>query len=72
MKWSEADVEVGQIYESTDPRDQRRRIQIRSVNRYDVLNPHAEVVNTTTNRRTKIRLHSLRPTLGKRGWRLVS
>lgn len=64
--WSEADVKAGQVYQSTDPRDMRRRVRVTGVH-----DGYASVQNVETGRRTQVRLAHLRPTLGKRGWRLV-
>ena len=54
----------GQVWESTDPRDAGRLIEILHVSPTFV-----EVLHIDTGRRTKIARHRLRP-LGQRGYRL--
>ena len=61
-------VEIGQVYEDTDPRMKGRRIRI-VWKMYGGAYVQAE--NVATGRLTYIATHRLRPTSGKRGYRLV-
>jgi len=64
-------IEVGQVYESTDPREEGRQVRVTRIGEFG-----AEVVNTVSGRKGYIQLTRLQPaggpTLSKRGYRLVS
>ena len=59
-------LKVGQIWAETDPRSADRRFRIERVG-----SSHVEVRNLVTGRRTSISRYRLRPTSGKRGYRLL-
>jgi hypothetical protein len=65
-KWTVAEVHPGQLYESTDPRDGGRRVEVTEIFAGEVA-----VRNIRTGRTSYIRKQNLCSTLGNRGWRRV-